>query len=280
MNLNKVNSDAQRYKRNPAKRVLIGDLYEGQWLPDENLLASRYGKIKTVRICGTVTQKKEVTKENVEESFISNTSNDNTRIFFQIDDGTGRLNCTLWGVKFEDYSKITYGTLVDIVGNTRSYQDKINLNLKFIRKIENPNDELHHILEVLKRRKLEPTFEIEKITPINFNDFDFESKDEDKSEDFPEKIIEEIKINEKSGRKKKIEPSDEKSKPDSDLFKGLDQMDEIVIYIQENDKGDGVSIEEIGKIFSINMAEIKKIIDQLCQDVKIYKVHPGFYSSY
>ena len=280
MNLNKENLDAQRYKRFPAKRVFIGDLHEGQWSSDENILASRYGMIKTVRICGTVTQKKEDTKEIVEESFISNNLNDNTKIFFQIDDGTGRLNCTLWGVQFEDYSNIIYGSLVDLVGNTRSYKDNINLNIKFIRKIENPNDEIYHSLEVLRRRKLEPTFEIEKITPINFNDFDFESKIEDENEDLTENIIKEIEINEKEGRKKKIEKSEEKSKPNSDLFKGLDQMDEIVVYIQENDKGDGVSIEEICKIFSINMEEIKKIIDQLCQDVKIYKVHPGFYSSY
>ena len=138
MNVNKANTDAQRYKRNPAKRVLIRDLHEGQWLSDENILASRYGKIKTVRNCGTITFKKEAKKENVEESFISNSSNDNTRISFQIDDGTGRLNCTLWGIQFEDYSNITYGTLVDIVGNTRSYQNNINLNLKFIRKQKLP----------------------------------------------------------------------------------------------------------------------------------------------
>jgi len=280
MNLDKTNSDAQKYKKFPAKRVYIGDLHEGQWLSDENILASRYGKLKTVRICGTVTQKKEDTKEIVEESFISNNSNDNTRIFFQIDDGTGRLNCTLWGVQFEDYSNIVHGSIVDLVGNTRSYQDKINLNIKFIRKIENPNDEIHHNLEVLKKRKLEPTFEIEKITPTSFKDFDFESKNENVNEDLAESIIQEIENNEKDKRGNNSETSEEKSKPNSDLFKGLDQMDEIVVYIQENDKGDGVSIEDVAKIFSINMDEVKKIIDQLCQDVKIYKVHPGFYSSY
>ena len=155
MNLDKTNSDAQKYKRFPAKRVYIGDLHEGQWLSEENILASRYGKLKTVRICGTVTHKKEDTKEIVEESFISNNLNDNTRIFFQIDDGTGRLNCTIWGVQFDDYSNITYGSIVELVGNTRSYKDKINLNIKFIRKIENPNDEIYHNLEVLKRKAME-----------------------------------------------------------------------------------------------------------------------------
>jgi len=233
-----------------------------------------------VRICGTVTKKKEDTKEIVEESFISNNLNDNTRIFFQIDDGTGRLNCTIWGVDFEDYSNITYGSLVDIVGNTRSYKDKINLNIKFIRKIENPNDEIYHSLEVLRRRKFEPTFEIEKITPTSFKDFDFESKNEDENENLAETILKEIENNEKIERRNNSEKEEEQSKTNSDLFKGIDQMDEIVVYIQENDKGDGVSIEDVAKIFSINMDEMKKIIDQLCQDVKIYKVHPGFYSSY
>lgn len=280
MNLNKNNSDSQRYKRFPAKRVFIGDIHEGQWLSDENILASRYGKLKTVRICGTVTQKKENTKEIVEESFISDNSNDNKRIFFQIDDGTGRLNCTLWGVQFEDYSNITYGSLVDLVGNTRSYKDKINLNIKFIRKIKNPNDETYHNLEVLRRRKLEPTYEIKKITPRNFDDFDFESQDDDEKEDLAETILKEIENNENDERRNNSEKSERKTQPNVDLFKGLDQMDEIVIYIQENDKGDGVSIEIVAKTFSIKMDEIKKIIDQLCQDVKIYKVHPGFYSSY
>jgi RPA family protein len=277
MNLNKINSDAQKYKRFPAKRVYIGDLHEGQWLSEENILASRYGKLKTVRICGTVTHKKEDTKEIVEESFISNNLNDNTRIFFQIDDGTGRLNCTIWGVQFDDYSNITYGSIVELVGNTRSYKDIINLNIKFIRKIENPNDEIYHNLEVLKKRKLEPTFEIEKITPTSFKDFDFESKNEDTNGNLAETKINEIENDDRINISEVLE---EKSKPNSDLFKGLDQIDEIVVYIQENDKGDGVSIEDVAKIFSINMDEVRKIIDQLCQDVKIYKVHPGFYSSY
>jgi RPA family protein len=277
MNLNKINSDAQKYKRFPAKRVYIGDLHEGQWLSEENILASRYGKLKTVRICGTVTHKKEDTKEIVEESFISINLNDNTRIFFQIDDGTGRLNCTIWGVQFDDYSNITYGSIVELVGNTRSYKDIINLNIKFIRKIENPNDEIYHNLEVLKKRKLEPTFEIEKITPTSFKDFDFESKNEDTNGNLAETKINEIENDDRINISEVLE---EKSKPNSDLFKGLDQIDEIVVYIQENDKGDGVSIEDVAKIFSINMDEVRKIIDQLCQDVKIYKVHPGFYSSY
>ncbi len=280
MNFNKTNTDAQRYKTYPAKRVYIGDLHEGQWLPDEKILASRYGKLKTVRICGTVTKKKEDTKEVAEESFISDNLIDNKKIFFQIDDGTGRLNCTIWGIQFEDYSNITYGSLVDLVGNTKFYRNEANLNIKFIRKIENPNYEIYHILEVLKRRKIEPTFEIEKITPINFNDFDFESKNKDEDENLADSILKEIENNEKNDRRKNIEESVEKNEPNSDLFKGLDQMDDIVVYIQENDKGDGVSIEDVAKKFSINMDEIKKIIDQLCQDVKIYKVHPGFYSSY
>ncbi|MHA1766704.1 MAG: hypothetical protein ACTSWX_06800 [Promethearchaeota archaeon] len=278
--MNNSISDSQKYRRFPAKRVFIKDLHEGQWLSDDKKVASRYGNLKTVRVCGTVTKKYEKSVEENKDSIISENIAENTRIFFQIDDGTGRLNGTIWGVNLEDYSDINYGTLVEMVGNTRWFKDQVNLTLKFIRKIRNPNYELYHILEVLRKRKFEPKYEIKKETSLNYEEFDFESDNNEESADLEEYLSNEIEDNDKIENDNVLNQLDDKKNSNSEIFKGLDQIDEIINYIRENDKGNGVSFEDIAKKFSINSDELKLIIDQLCQDVNIYKVNPGHYSLY
>lgn len=276
MNLGKEVSNSTKYRRYPAIRVFIIDLHKGQWLTEEKMLATRYGKLKNVRICGIITNKNEIIEDNSENSFISRTSMGNARLSFQIDDGTGRLWTTLWGVESDEYSTLKFGTTVDLVGNVRSYKNKVSITVKFIRSIKDPNYELNNTLEILRKRKFDPKFEIEKVTPKTFDEFDFESKNENLMESVNENI-------ENEGKKSQILLPDintEEQSLNSDPFKGLDLMDEIVKYIQEKDQGDGVSVQDIAKNFSITTEKLRNIIDQLSQDVKLYKTHPGHYSSY
>ena len=54
-------------------------------------------------------------------------------------------------------------------------------------------------------------------------------------------------------------------------------LSEVVSYIKERDKGDGVAKALIIEKFG---SDVTPIIEQLCQDVKIYKIKTGFYASY
>ena len=55
--------DANRFKRWPAIRTFISDLIDGQWIEQEKQLSTRYGKLKRVRLSGTVVTKKEISQE-------------------------------------------------------------------------------------------------------------------------------------------------------------------------------------------------------------------------
>ena len=267
--------DAIKYKRQPAIRTFISDLIDGQWLEQEKLLSTRYGKLKRVRLTGTVVTKKEVFQEN-EESILEETQHSNSRITYHIDDGTGRIWGTIWGTNPEDYQDIQVSSLVEVIGTLRTYQTRVNLTIEIIRTIDNnPNLEMYHIAEVLRKRKLDPTFEIVQTSPQVFEDFDFETDQEftEKLEPSPESPKQPLKSHSNGD-------SSTFKKDPSQVFQDLDRNDQIIQFITKQDDGDGVSIQKIMKQFPIEKEELKEKLDQLCQDVKIYKCQPKHYSAY
>ena len=178
--------ETNNYKRLPAIRTFIADLLDGQWLEQEKWLSTRYGNLKRVRFSGTVITKKEVGDTDELEA----TQNSNSRISFQIDDGTGRIWGTIWGTNPADYQNIQVSSLVEVVGKPRTYKTKVNLTIEIIRTIdENPNLELYHIAEVLRKRKLEPTFEIVRTSPEVFDNFDDDFETDKEFTDKPDSKI-------------------------------------------------------------------------------------------
>jgi len=262
--------ETNNFKRQPAIRTFISDLIEGQWMEQEKQLSTRYGNLRRVRFSGTVITKKEVNDPN-EESVLEETQHSNSRISFQIDDGTGRIWGTLWGINPEDYQNIQVSSLVEVVGKPRTYQTRINLTIEIIRTIENPNMEIYHIAEVLRKRKMEPTFEIVKTSPQVFDNFD---EDFETDKEFTENLEPSPKPTQQSSH------VEETKKDHPQVFQDLDRDEQIVQFITKQDDGDGVSIQSIMEQFSIENTELKEILEQLCQDVKIYKCQPKHYSAY
>jgi RPA family protein len=275
-------SGEANFKRIPFKRTLVSDLKEGQWNAEEKNLATRYGSVKRVRICGTILKKREVVEDGKgENSYLDNPTQNNSRISFLLDDGTGQVWTTKFGILVEDYIAIDKGVLVDVCGIVRNYQNNTTLTLEFIRKIENPNFEIYHLMEVLKMRKFEKKYEIIKQNPDLIDDFNFDTMTNDLRMDSVKKDSNR-NSNENSELEiisNEINDNGEKN-VDDDSFQKLDLNDKIVQYIQSNDEGDGVSIQKIGESLSVKPEKLKKMLEQLSQDVKIYKVQPGFYSSY
>ena len=51
------------------------------------------------------------------------------------------------------------------------YQEAPQLTAEIVRKISNPNYETYHMMEVIKKRKFDPTFEVEKVETNTFDGF-------------------------------------------------------------------------------------------------------------
>lgn len=281
---NGMNSKTQ-FRRFPATRIFIEDLTNGVWDDEEKVWLTRYGKMKRVRLCAVVLRRKEVLDENSEEnSFLSENFQSNSRLSFLVDDGTGKLWATLWGVNPELYSRLEEGDLLDLVGKLGRYQNDPQITLEIARKVTNPNYESYHILEILKKRKFDPFIEVEKIEQSSTEYFEFDDKEtfeaklaENESYN-PDKINESDYHDESKDRGKK--QASNQVKNDITAFKEIDIKDQIVSFIQDIDQGDGVALTKIAEKFKIEKGKLKEILDDLCQDIQLYKSQPGHYSSY
>ncbi|MHA1612060.1 MAG: OB-fold nucleic acid binding domain-containing protein [Promethearchaeota archaeon] len=283
MSLDSMNNDASRFKRLPVMRVLIQDLTDGQWIEEEKMVSTRYGRIKRVRICGTVIDRKEPVQNNAEESFLDDSMSQNTRLSFQVDDGTGRIWGTLWGIEIEDYAHLQPGAIVDIVGIARQYRNRISLTCEYARQLQDPNWETVHILRVAERRKFKPKFDIETIENATFDDFSFDSDNEISSTGTA--ANDESSFSDSNHLENKdvvVETllDNTNLNGEVDAFENLNVMDKIVEFIQTQDNGDGVSIQKIAESLSVALPILKSQLDQLSQDIRIYKTSAGHYSAY
>jgi RPA family protein len=303
MNLdNSSNNSQPKFIRSPSRLVFIEDLINGLWNDTDKLMMTRYGNIKRSRIIGTIIDKREVIDDAQNESFIADTEKSRSRISFLIDDGTGRVWATLWGADPKDFEKYQKGDLILLVGLIRSYRNQPTISFDFIVKIVNPNVEINFRLEILRRRKFEPKFEFEQNKNIEFSDFDLNfskdqnpSKNNDSNQEFelnyPEindidyinqiqekKVNDQINIENKPKSKRKEQISTKT--PNSPDLTENNLTQQILDYITQNDQGDGVSIKNISKDLNIQDSQLKKIVEKLNQDVKIYKTSPGNYSVY
>jgi RPA family protein len=290
-------ANAAKFNRAPAIRVLIKDLEEGDWNDTEKVLVSRYGKLKRVRFIGTVIEKREVLDDNQSESFLSNETKSKSRVTFLIDDGTGRIWATQWGALPEDFVHIKKGELVEICGIIRYYKSHPTLSFEFIKNLNNPNFEAYHILTILNTRKSKPRYEFTKSAQEDtFSDFGF-PKNKRQSSNKESSVLDDLESEESNydasksekisteNKKAELNPNKIKvisdSKPNNkDILKQLDTTQQILDFIESNDNGDGASLKEMAQSLGIEESILKKQMDQLCQDIKIYKVKPGYYSSY
>jgi RPA family protein len=147
----------QTFVRSPGQLCLIEDLLEGRYNREDHTLQTRYGVARRVRVMGTVLEKN-IYDADANPSDDGNASQ--TRVTFQLDDGTGRIWATCWGIDPADYEEITPGILVDAFARLRDYRDSIILVPEIIRAVDDPNFETLRWLAIVKKRRTTPRQEI------------------------------------------------------------------------------------------------------------------------
>jgi len=159
-------TENKQYKRYPAIKCWIKHVLESEFDDFERVYHSIFGKIKRVRILGTIVEKKEILteqsslSENLTEEYNFNAD---IRLEFTIDDGTGRISCIVWNPESMIREDIEEGEIIEVIGLIRPFLAKPQITPEIIRKITNPNEVLLRDAEILKKIKTEGMKEIPKL---------------------------------------------------------------------------------------------------------------------
>ncbi|MCK4281085.1 MAG: hypothetical protein KAX10_03140, partial [Candidatus Lokiarchaeota archaeon] len=162
---------------------------------------------------------------------------------FDLDDGTGIIRAILWGVVAEQYSHIVKGDLVDVMGIIRQWKNYFSISPEMIKHIENPNFVLLRDAEIIK--KLKTTVLMEIPTKIEDN--------------FPiDELSEEYEMNH--------------------LFKSDDDKEQVLEKIKElGGEIKGIPFEELQKSLAFNENDLKKYLNELEIESRIYQVEENYY---
>ena len=260
----------QNRKSSPTIRCRIVELKEGIYNRDEKGINTIYGLIQRTRIVGTVIYKKIQSNPNQEEEMIKSSQGSSNRLSFQIDDGTGVIWVNLWNVLEKLDQQIISGDLVQVVGRVSTYQDKIQINGEIVKKINNPNEELLHVIEMIDflkkfgKREFSSIKDIEEESMLKVENIDGFSE---KSSVSPKTEFKEEKYTDEFGEFNNfINDIDE------------DELEEkIVKIIKSHDKGDGVELNTLTDIIGGDMDLIEDILKKMCLNTKIYKISNNIY---
>ncbi len=130
-------------ERMTAKKVMVSDLINGEWVKKEGLepsfiITKKGEKVSRARLLGTVVSK-----------FVSEDGNFGS---LTLDDSTDTIRIKAFkDLKILELSDV--GDLVDIIGKVREYNEEIYLIPEIIKKLDDPNVELLRKLEILKKMK-------------------------------------------------------------------------------------------------------------------------------
>ncbi len=246
-------SDKKPMKWPSATNIFIEHLLEGKYLSEEKVLLTKFGKIKKAKIIATIVEKKEFISDAKDDKNNSTDSEpSNSRIAFDLDDGTGLIRANVWRADPEKYSTYDKGDIVIIVGGINQYKEFISISLDIIRKVEDPNYILLFRAEVLKKFKLgnwseipeviEPTSNIDEISS-NFEVKEmFEHESDSNADDLKEKVFKLIESHTTNGK--------------------------------------GIKFEKMKTHFKVTDEDLRTIIRDLEMESKIYKAEEDTYQSY
>jgi RPA family protein len=178
-------SERISYKRNPAIQCWIKHIVESEFDENENLFHTIFGKVKRIRIIGTIIEKTEDLTEIDEYNIgLEDDAEENIQLIFKIDDGTSLIRAVIDSVNPEKFRNYNRGHIVDVVGRPRKKEGILSLWIEIIRKVEEPNQILLRDAEIIRRIK---SGDIQKITVMSDNKTDELSKEIDVNNLFEEK---------------------------------------------------------------------------------------------
>ena len=170
-------SERTSYKRFPAVKCWIKHILESEFDEIDNSFHTIFGKVKRIRIIGTIIEKKEVLAEIDEYNIgLEDDAKENVQLIFKLDDSTSLIRAVIESVNPEKYRNYNVGHTVDVVGRPRKKEGILSLWIEIIRKVEKPNYILLRDAEIIRRIK---SGDIQKITVISDNKTDDLSKEID-----------------------------------------------------------------------------------------------------
>lgn len=267
----------QKYERTPSQRCRICDLEIGFYDEEDKSISTIFGNVRRARIVGHLIYKKVSSSDNSDStSMIKSTNENDERISFLIDDGTGEIWITLWNTRSSYYRDYQNGDIIHTVGNVKKKADGgILFYPDFISKVEDPNYELLHELEMIdyiiqnskeqvvldqtEKQVSENTDDIDNMILLQEDDeatatSDSASDDFDDFDDF------------------EADPLDD--------FDQSELEDAILLTIEKNDRGDGLSTKQIVQKVGITEDLVIDLLKKLSLNTKVYTTSSGNYKIY
>ncbi|MFX0073488.1 MAG: OB-fold nucleic acid binding domain-containing protein [Candidatus Hermodarchaeota archaeon] len=247
-------SGTQTFRRFPAVRCWIKHIIEGKYSEEEKIIFTIFGKVKIVRLIGTIVQKREIVtpQSDNSEDLLDEELSSNVRIEFDLDDGTGLIRAILWDANPEDYDQYNSGDIVDVIGRVREWRGYFSMHIKIIKKIHDPNRILLRNAEILQRIK---SGDVQEIPTIEEGDSELD--------EFPD----EIDINE--------------SFEGDQSFEAAELKDKVYLLIKKNStEGNGISIRDLKEKIDIPEDSLKTYLRDLEMEAKIYQSEENFYQTY
>ena len=169
----------QKFKRNIAYKLRIGDLLIGKPIMDEErfqFLELGDKKIVRVNIIGNIVDKYQ---SEGEKKFL----------FFTLDDGSGQMQIKVFGDDVEKFKELNHGETVLIIGVLRHWNEETYIGPEII-KVQNPKYLLVRKLEIEKQRsETAPVIKKEEVIALKDKILDMIKNSEEEGGVETEKII-------------------------------------------------------------------------------------------
>ncbi len=243
--------ESQSYKRWPAIRCWVKHIIEGKYSEENKTLYTIFGETKRVRLAATIIKKNEKITAQVssEDDFSHEEGDQNIRMEFELDDGSGVIRAVIWNADPEEYQEFKEGHIVDIVGLIQYWSGFNYIRPEIIKKINDPNFVLLRDAEIIKKIKSGNTVEIPDISQL-YDDMD--------------EIPDDIDVDELFG--------------EESSFNGNDTKNLVFSLIEEHEKG--ISFKDLNAKLKISVSELKNLLRDLEMESRIYQSDEGIYQSF
>ncbi|MFX1311305.1 MAG: hypothetical protein ACFFHD_01665 [Promethearchaeota archaeon] len=240
-------SEVISYKRSPAVHCWIKHIKEAIYDENKKIFHTIFGITKRIRIIATIINKKEKLTELEEDNFEQDIDNNtNTRLDFDLDDGTGLIKAIIRNINPEKYKEFIPGDVVDIVGRVSKWQDLVSLWIEIIKKVKHPNYILLRNAEIIKKVKLGEIQEIPEIKEFS-NELDIDNLFE-----------ESINNNENETKKEQV----------------------YLIIKKYSVEGKNITFEKLKKETKISDIELRTYLNDLILESRIYESDDNIYECF
>lgn len=224
-------------KRNTAYKVWIADLINNEFIEQQGEFESNYILIKY----------KKVSRVNIVANVVFvYTTQDSSYISITLDDSSCNIRVKSWREDTSILKDITVGSIVNLIGKVRKYNNEVYILPEFVKILDNPNWELVRKLELIKE------YGKPKIITVVSN------------EEPVTNVNENVQI---------IEETIESVPPIKSLVESKQKVFEA---IKKLDFENGARMDDIISSSGLDNKETEEIIRKLLEEGEIYQPRPNY----